>query len=469
MNRDLIATGEVIHLWRDTRHHKVIATNTMTFFKSNTRPQTHTEIDLSKFVTDTSSRRLNSPDGLMTRDETSVDLYLAYRGIQRLHISSRSAARLTEEIEAMKNRNDLEQNNKTLQLDTKVISQLEEQVEKEFTDTSQIASSATLAPRVDQESVNVIAVGFFWKRRQARKMTRENDTFRSREKIRGLLENEQGRFRVWRWKTGAFGDVTLQRPSNPLPPHTPKAREAVLSILRALLYSLGRLRRILDGHSPDRTAFALGLSEPGNTEIQTESDELIRGIRCSITDLFRYIALFEQWQWHAQDPQQPPPSERSFIDLRFLEDSFPKIHNSPWLLGRLGNAISYRREHIRHLLRADGSKPESQLVVHQTLEEAPSGGSTVNETTTRRQLVLQVVESADRIGRIPFRGSSMFPEEISSLHVPDLESLSFNGTRLKYNSTIDCPFCRQEQTMHAAVEWRFVDLTLILCMADTMA
>jgi hypothetical protein len=153
-------------------------------------------------------------------------------------------------------------------------------------------------------------------------------------------------------------------------------------------------------------------------------------------------------------------------------DKFPKVKQNPWLLQRLGNATTQRKEIIQYrqshrgslagkgkgkdtlaagdLETNDGADPSTEVqTLATTFEEASVyGGGVPVQRAVERQSVFTSATSL----------VSDFGEEAMGRSVPDLSDMVLDGVRLGYGIPFECPYCRTIQTAANRIEWKYEPL-----------
>ncbi|KAH8898865.1 hypothetical protein GQ53DRAFT_878085 [Thozetella sp. PMI_491] len=282
------------------------------------------------------------------------------------------------------------------------------------------------------------------------------------------LETEQGRFRVWARNIGALRDPRSSSSLDSRLHDAPKARNAIVSILEALLESLNRVRGILTGDLPNRTT-AIAATDDGVPQgIKIELDELMLGVRSSITDLFRYSMFLRRQQPRGREAPSSGelPAPDAFLDVRHTTDKFQKLKDRPWLAERIGYAITQRREYIRFRQRHQpGAAGTSHVTEAQQSETASTKATTYKEAGDGDAVLAEgSLDASDRSTRTNATSfMTVFHDDgTAEMAVPDLECLTFKNIRLKYNEFIECPFCRTIQKLHDVLEWRHVSTIIRL-------
>lgn len=213
---------------------------------------------------------------------------------------------------------------------------------------------------------------------------------------------------------------------------------------------------------PSPRAFLPNTHSPVDEPVTTELDELLASIQASVDRLFRLSMLIRRSRPRGRQPTETgalgvDPS----MDIRHVEDKFPKVKEAEWLAERLGMAIAkrraficYRQLHHQRLTEqsqdlAEDSKARSRRAPS-TIATTYEEGSINIEQHAAKLLEPSIITTATSFA------TAFGADENGDLRVPDLTRLEFHGIQLKYFSTFDCPFCRTIQTVSSEREWRFV-------------
>ncbi|TGJ79342.1 hypothetical protein E0Z10_g9424 [Xylaria hypoxylon] len=187
----------------------------------------------------------------------------------------------------------------------------------------------------------------------------EDDT--AATSLRERIEDERGRFGIWASNLGAFHNAQSVKSLEFRLRNSERMHQSVMDGLNRLAELSYRVYRILSGISPNRVAsFNQNSSDTDDNEFPntgdyggmgptSEVDELYLGIGSAISHLFSISMLIrrERPKGRFPNPQNFVPREHS-TDITHVRDKFPKLAHSPWLMQRLGNAITLRREALRY-------------------------------------------------------------------------------------------------------------------------
>ena len=128
------------------------------------------------------------------------------------------------------------------------------------------------------------------------------------------------------------------------------------------------------------------------------------------------------------NPDSFEPRESS-PDITHVKDKFPKIRDEAWLAQRLGNAITKRRMIIRF---RQAKKAQPATAADRRSDDMADQASVSTPATS-------FISSSD---------------EAMSQDIPDLDNLTFNGKKLEFGESIECPYCRTTQVLDTQAEWR---------------
>ncbi|KAI0903527.1 hypothetical protein F4823DRAFT_273418 [Ustulina deusta] len=276
--------------------------------------------------------------------------------------------------------------------------------------------------------------------------------------IQDQINDEKGRFWVWASNLGATHTATSSKSLDFRLQKSHRMRQSVIEGLERLLEISNRLYDIISRRLPNRKAdYAAQESNDHDTtkshskETISEVDELCLGIHSTISHLFSLSILIRRQrpQGRLPNPQHFVPHEHS-PDITHVRDRFPKVTRSPWLMKRLGNSITMRREALqyRQLHRKALSAGLESGDAANLWPDDISGivATTFVESTNDRE------ESRSDLASRPdhksvFSSATSFMSSYnnlgeSDLCIPDLSDMILDGVALQYGELFECPYCR---------------------------
>lgn len=223
--------------------------------------------------------------------------------------------------------------------------------------------------------------------------------------------------------------------------------------------------KIVNGETSNRSRPAIVLAE-GAMEETTELAELQRGLGSSIDILYRLSMLIRRDRPRGKLPLPDTlPRQDPALDIRHTRDKFPKLVSLPWLAERLGKAISERRDFI--LYRQERQHDRERL--REIYVQGPAGSI----ATAQSSEATTFVKGANAVDDLKFdqdedskssSRTSMTSFDTAAdeddgsnqrLVVPALDSMKFNGIRLQYGESFECPYCRTIQQASNYHDWRY--------------
>ncbi|KAI1146630.1 hypothetical protein F4825DRAFT_456282 [Nemania diffusa] len=301
--------------------------------------------------------------------------------------------------------------------------------------------------------------------------------------LRERIEDERGRFRVWASNLGAFHTAQSVKSLEFRLRNSERMHQSVIDGLKRLSELSYRLYRIQSGMSPNRVASfhqnssdtddngRLNKGDDGGIEPTSEVNELCLGIGSAISHLFSLSMLIrrERPKGRLPNPHSFVPREHS-TDITHVRDKFPKLAHSPWLMQRLGNAITLRREALRYrqLHRKElAAQPRSDHVSDNLSGIVAT--TFVDSTNDSDEPKMQIENNQDR--ESVFTSATSFISSYSNLddlgpRIPDLSDMVLDGVSLQYGGPFECPYCRTIQNVANRPEWKrhvYSDLQLYVC------
>ncbi|KAF3812219.1 hypothetical protein GCG54_00009904, partial [Colletotrichum gloeosporioides] len=284
-----------------------------------------------------------------------------------------------------------------------------------------------------------------------------------------LAVDFRGRFRVWAADIGA-----LQLPSSPKSPDT-RVRAAsqmgssiVSGLVRInesgttgvieILITIIALK-ILTGDLPNRQRYT---TRNGRSEIEKdELRELLKNIQSAVDHLFELSIILRRHKPRGRTLHIAFEPSTSSQDITNVGDRYPKARNKSWLLQRLGNAVSMRRQYIQYRQNHRPGRPEGK--------GKKIGGAATSKATTflEPEDLLRSMRAFSIHTSVTSMASSFgINEDGQSLRVPPLTDMVLNGVALKYGEKFECPYCRTKCMVETRDEWKkhvFSDLQPYVC------
>jgi hypothetical protein len=257
------------------------------------------------------------------------------------------------------------------------------------------------------------------------------------------------------------------------------------------LFNISTALEIASGERPneiwDEPAPPNGQTDAGMTIQSSEIVELYLSIQEAITNLFRLSMIIrkkperDEYVKAAARYQMDPIS-----DIVHVGDKYPtaKKEDLPWLMKRLGIAITqrrqyllYRREHQEriqeaHRLRAgpdgntiwSGTKASTYLPDEQAAidpKDQPLPLKIIIDTSQKRPQTEYADSSRGRDGATDF------------LRTPPLP-MRQDGSRVQYGDHFECPYCWRVQNVKDKYEWKYVLSfarihTVLITIAESMS
>jgi hypothetical protein len=171
----------------------------------------------------------------------------------------------------------------------------------------------------------------------------------------GWSQNEDGRsrFQIWMSNLGAAHPVTDRRSADYRLREAPEVVDRIVELLEELTEINGEVREIVSGERSNRHV----AEEHSDTDSlspssgQDELSELFLSIGDVLTSLFRVSMLVKKATTRDRYGRAASAKDKPYLvefDIRHVADKFPKAREQPWLLERLGTAITQRRQFLRY-------------------------------------------------------------------------------------------------------------------------
>ena len=167
--------------------------------------------------------------------------------------------------------------------------------------------------------------------------------------VPGNLPSEDGRSRynIWASNLGSLHPGTDRRSADYRLREAPEVVERVVELLDELTEINSDIFDIVSGV---RTNRQISESED-ELDSSDELSELNLSVGDIITSLFKVSMLVKKATTRDRYAKAASAKEAAFLaefDIRHVADKYPKLRTQPWLLERLGNAITQRRQFLRY-------------------------------------------------------------------------------------------------------------------------
>jgi hypothetical protein len=167
--------------------------------------------------------------------------------------------------------------------------------------------------------------------------------------VPGCPSNEDGRSRyhIWASNLGSFHPGTDRRSADHRLREAPEVVERIVELLDELTEINSDILEIVSG---DRTNRQMSESDDVS-ESSDELSELSLSVGDVITSLFKVSMLVKKATARDRYAKAASAKEHAFLadfDIRHVADKYPKLRTRPWLLERLGKAITQRRQFLRY-------------------------------------------------------------------------------------------------------------------------
>ena len=171
----------------------------------------------------------------------------------------------------------------------------------------------------------------------------------------GLPRNEDGRsrFQIWMSNLGAAHPATDRRSADYRLREAPEVVDRIVELLEELTEINGEALEIVSGERSNRQIAEddsdIDSSSPGSG--QDELSELFLSIGDVLTSLFKVSMLVKKATTRDRYARAASAKDKPYLvefDIRHVADKFPKAREQPWLLERLGAAITQRRQFLRY-------------------------------------------------------------------------------------------------------------------------
>lgn len=167
-------------------------------------------------------------------------------------------------------------------------------------------------------------------------------------------EDSQSRFRIWLSNLGATLPQTDRRSADYRLRDAPEVADRIVELLEEIAEANTEVLEIVSAVRPNRTLEDSDSEEESPREINTAQDELSElhlTIGDTITSLMKVSTLIRKATKRDRYARAADAKGDPFIpdfDIRHVADKYPKLQSQPWLLHRMGSAITQRRQYLRY-------------------------------------------------------------------------------------------------------------------------
>jgi hypothetical protein len=163
------------------------------------------------------------------------------------------------------------------------------------------------------------------------------------------LENEDNRSRytIWASNLGSMHAASDKKSADYRLREAPEVTDRVLELLEELVEINSEIAEILSG---TRTNRQISGSED-DSDSPDELSELHLSVGDIVTSLFKLSVLVKKATTRDRYAKAASAKDDPFLedfDVRHVADKYPKVRTQPWLLDRLGKAITQRRQFLRY-------------------------------------------------------------------------------------------------------------------------
>lgn len=160
-------------------------------------------------------------------------------------------------------------------------------------------------------------------------------------------EDNYGRYKIWASNLGSMHAVTDRRSADYRLREAPEVIDRVVELLEELTEINSEILEILSDERTNRE-----ISEPkDDLGSSDELSELHLSVGDILTSLFKVSMLVKRATKRDRYAKAASAKGDPFLaefDIRHIADKYPKIRMQPWLLERLGEAITQRRQFLRY-------------------------------------------------------------------------------------------------------------------------
>jgi hypothetical protein len=160
-------------------------------------------------------------------------------------------------------------------------------------------------------------------------------------------EDGRSRYQIWASNLGSLHPGADRRSADYRLRDTPEVVERIEELLDELTEINSDILEIVSGARANRQ-----ISEcEDDLASSDELSELNLSVGDIITSLFKVSMLVKKATTRDRYAKAASAKEAAFLvefDIRHVADKYPKLRTQPWLLERLGNAITQRRQFLRY-------------------------------------------------------------------------------------------------------------------------
>lgn len=160
------------------------------------------------------------------------------------------------------------------------------------------------------------------------------------------VEDGRSRYRIWASNLGSMHPETDRRSADYRLRDAPEVITRVLELLDELTEINTEISEIFSGERANRQ-----MSPEDVDSSQDELSELELSVGDIITSLFKVSMLVKKATKRDRYAKAASAKVDPFLqefDIRHVADKYPKVRAQPWLLERLGKAITQRRQYLRY-------------------------------------------------------------------------------------------------------------------------
>ena len=166
-------------------------------------------------------------------------------------------------------------------------------------------------------------------------------------------EDGRSRFQIWMSNLGAAHPAADRRSADHRLREAPEVVDRIVELLEELTEINSEVLEIVSGERSNRHI----VEEDSDTEIsgpdsgQDELSELFLSTGDALTSLFKVSMLVKKATTRDRYARAASAKDKPYLiefDIRHVADKYPKVREQPWLLERLGTAITQRRQYLRY-------------------------------------------------------------------------------------------------------------------------
>jgi len=166
-------------------------------------------------------------------------------------------------------------------------------------------------------------------------------------------EDGRSRFQIWMSNLGAAHPVLDRRSADYRLREAPEVVDRIVELLEELTEINSEVLEIVSGERSNRHFSEedsdTESSSPGGG--QDELSELFLSTGDVLTSLFKVSMLVKKATTRDRYARAANAKDKPYLvefDIRHVADKYPKARDQPWLLERLGTAITQRRQFLRY-------------------------------------------------------------------------------------------------------------------------